>query len=124
NRALPPARIRPYANFWRFTLPPSIPCLSWSPRGKSQQLPPPPDEVRRAPLRFFQLEFAFGFLFFEEGFEFGDGFEQADPLFVIERDGKTPEAVDADAALFSDTEIESAAPFRAGLFLKLRELGF
>jgi len=61
-------------------------------------------------LRFLQFELARGFLFFEESFEFWDGFEQAGPLFIIECDGEAPEAIDADAA-FSPTR-KSRVPLR------------
>src|SRR5580765_784930 len=43
-------------------------------------------------LLFLQFQFAGGFIFFEEFAELGRGFEQANPLFVIERDGKAAEA--------------------------------
>jgi len=68
-------------------------------------------EVDRDILRFLQFEFACGLLFFKEGFEFWDRFEQAGPLLVIECDGEAAEAIDADAAFFADAKIESAASF-------------
>ena len=67
--------------------------------------------MRRASALFLQFEFAGGFLFFEEGFEFLGGAEQADPLFVIESDGESSEAIDADAAFFAYAKIEGTTLF-------------
>src|ERR1043166_1871860 len=56
--------------------------------------------------------------------QFVSGAKQPDPLLIIECDGETAEAVDTDAAFFSDSEIERTAAFLAGLFLQRCELSF
>src|SRR5258705_13096737 len=67
-------------------------------------------------LLLFELELAGGFVFLEEFAELRHGVEEADPLFVIERDGKAAEAVDADAAFFADAKFERAAAAARLLF--------
>src|SRR5579859_302331 len=52
----------------------------------------------------FQLEL--GFILVEKGAEIVGLVEQAGPLFVIERDRETSQAVDADAAFFADAELQ------------------
>src|ERR1700730_1597959 len=71
-------------------------------------------------LFLLQFELAGGFIFFEEFAELGCGFEQANPLFVIKRDGKAAEAIDADATFFADAKFEGLARAAAGLFFHLR----
>src|SRR6267143_2851661 len=79
---------------------------------------------RTAELFLLQLELAGGFVFFEEFAELRHGVDEADPLFVIERDGKAAEAVNADAAFFADAKFEGAAAAAAGLFFHFRDFCF
>src|SRR6266436_3341098 len=79
---------------------------------------------RTAKLFLLQLELAGGFVFFEEFAELRHGVEEADPLFVIERDGKAAKTVDADAAFFADAEFEGAAAAAAALLFHFRDFCF
>src|SRR5208282_2080014 len=64
------------------------------------------------------LELKAVFVFLEEGAQILGGVKQADPLLVVERDGETAEPVNADAALFTDTEFECALSAARGLFFQ------
>ena len=55
---------------------------------------------------------------FEESAETVGGIEQANPLLVIERDREAAEPVDADAALFSDTELKGPSFSAADLLFE------
>src|SRR6267378_829515 len=79
---------------------------------------------RTAELFLLQLELAGGFVFFEEYAELRHGVEQADPPFVIERDGKAAEPVNADAAFFADAKFEGAAAAAARLLFHFRDFCF
>ena len=74
------------------------------------------DSKNAATYLFLEFQFAGGLVFFEEFAKFLRYVEQAHPLFIIERDRKTAEAVHADTAFFSDAKIERAAAFAALLF--------
>src|SRR5439155_17921023 len=71
-----------------------------------------------------QFQFAGGFIFFEKVAQILGDVEQTNPLFVIERDGKAAETVDADAAFFSDAKFESAGALGAFFFFELGQPGF
>src|SRR6266436_5720254 len=79
---------------------------------------------RTAKLFLLQLGLAGGFVFFEEFAELRHGVEETDPLFVIERDGKAAETVDADAAFFADAKFERAAAAATRLFFHFRDFCF
>src|SRR6476620_6759045 len=64
----------------------------------------------------------FGFVFFKKFSKFVGGLEQARPLFVIQGHGKTAQAVNADASLFADPELQTAGAPRTLLF-EFRQTG-
>src|SRR5947209_5749342 len=73
-------------------------------------------------LRFFQLEF--GFVFVEKGAEIVGLVEQPGPLFEIERDRETSQAIDADAAFFTDAEFQRSGALGGNLLLQFSKTGF
>src|ERR1039458_10067259 len=67
------------------------------------------------------FEFQARLVFFHEGLDLIGCAQQAVPLLVVESDGKTAEAVDADAALLADFEDQVAAAFLGfDFFFQLR----
>lgn len=72
---------------------------------------------------FFELQP--GLVFFHEGLYVVGSAQETVPLLVVESDGEPAQAVDADAAFFSDFEDEvSAALFGFDFFFELRQFGF
>src|SRR5579864_8679997 len=84
-------------------------------RGGAEQNPP-------RLLGFFQLEL--GFVFFKKGAEIIDLVEQACPLFEIECDRETSQAINADAAFFADAELQRSGAFGCDLLFQFSKAGF
>src|SRR5271157_4426782 len=61
----------------------------------------------RANLALLQLQLAL--IFFNKSLKIGSSIEQPGPLFVVERHRKAAQPVHADAALFTDAELQGAA---------------
>src|SRR5580700_7231828 len=64
------------------------------------------------------LEFEAVFVFFEEFAEVFGHVEEADPLLVVERDREAAQAIDADAALFTDAKFQCPLFAAFGFFLE------
>src|SRR5437016_2537318 len=79
---------------------------------------------RRKVLFFPELQLSGGFVLLEERAKLWRSFKQANPLFIVQRDGKAPEAVHADAPFFADTKFERAGAASASLFFHFRDFCF
>jgi hypothetical protein len=65
------------------------------------------------------LQLQLALVFFEERAELFRAIEQAQPLFVIERYGEAPQAVNADRALLAHLELQGARLALANLLFQL-----
>src|SRR5437016_7259848 len=75
-------------------------------------------------LFFLELQLSFGLVFLEERAKLRYRLQQPDPLFVVQRDGKSPQPVHAHAPFFADAELQRAAAASASLLFHFREFCF
>jgi hypothetical protein len=67
------------------------------------------------------LQFQLALVVFQETPQVVGRVEQPGPLFVVKRDGKPPEAIDADGAFLADPEVQRSRLARANLLFQLRD---
>src|SRR5260370_37114936 len=100
-------------------------------RPASSSPPPAPSASPQAPgallskqagLFLFQLQLAFRLVFLQKRAQLRHGLQQTDPLLVVQRDGKPPQAVNAHSSFFADAEFQRTAAPSASLFLHFRNL--
>src|ERR1700739_1353266 len=75
-------------------------------------------------LFFLELQPAVGLVSFQEFAQIRRGFEQANPLLVIQRDGKAAQPVHADPAFFAHAKFECAGAAAPSLFFQLGDTCF
>src|SRR5215470_14395989 len=70
------------------------------------------------------FELQFGLVLFEKRTELFRLIEQAGPLLVIQGDGKSAQAIDADTAFFTHAKLQRSGAAPGGLFFQFSEAGF
>src|SRR5690242_21265480 len=75
-------------------------------------------------LLFFELQLAFGLVFFQKFAQIRGSIEQPDPLLVIQGDGKASQTIHAHASLFAYAKLQRAGPPAGSTLLQLRYTRF
>src|SRR5713101_166301 len=84
----------------------------------------PKFEADQGRLFFLELQLSSSFVLLEERAKLRRRLQQSDPLFVIQRDGKSPQAVHADAPFFAHSKFQRSGPAPASLFFQFRDFCF